>query len=402
MPRPESVKIHLGPGMRVGYLSAAPRVSTRDDAETAGPRSHVRGVIHALEELGGVVERFIVGDRMPRMVRVGSERTLSSSRWRTLAADLSRIALGAVNARRAAAELRGKVDWVYERAASLQSLGWALQSADVPWILETSSPVFYEAATERNALVLHNLARRRELWAYHRCDAIVCVSRDLRDILVQAGVAANKIIVVPNGVDTKLFSPDHRRGTRRSFPGFTIGFVGSLIAWQGLEVLIDGVAAARARGLDISVAVAGDGPAREGCEHRARSLGIHEHVVFAGRLRGSEVPQFLAGVDVGYSGQTVMQIGKMYHSPLKLYEYLAMGLPVIASGFDDARSAITDGTTGWLFSPGDRAGLDRAITSAYLARDRLIELGGIARREVVASHSWRARVEIMLRAIAAL
>nr|MDP9479668.1 hypothetical protein [Actinomycetota bacterium] len=63
---------------RLGYLSAAPRVSTRPDAEAGGPRSHVLGVIRAFESLGWSVNRFIVGDRMPKGVAGGgSEKALS-------------------------------------------------------------------------------------------------------------------------------------------------------------------------------------------------------------------------------------------------------------------------------------------------------------------------------------
>jgi glycosyltransferase involved in cell wall biosynthesis len=391
------VKINIGAGSRIGYLSAAPRVSTLDDAEASGPRSHVLGVIHAFEELGCTVERFIVGDQMPRTVRARSEMALRQSRWRTAAADVMRIAMGAVNARRAAAALRGKVDVVYERVASLQSLGWALQREGAPWILETSSPIFYEAQSERQSLVLRGLARRRELAAYHQSDAIVCVTTDLRDILVDEGVAAEKIVVVPNGVDVSIFDPARFPKPARTFPSFTIGFVGAMIAWQGLDALLDATRDVRALGHDVSLALAGDGPERAALEEQARLLGLADHVRFVGRLDGSAVPGFLAGVDVGYSGQQRLKIGRMYHSPLKLYEYLAMGKPVIASDFADARATTRDGVTGFLFETG---GLTQAILKALAARDRLAEIARTARAEILQHHSWVARVQSLMAALA--
>jgi glycosyltransferase involved in cell wall biosynthesis len=389
------VKINIGAGSRIGYLSAAPRVSTLDDAEASGPRSHVLGVIHAFEELGCTVERFIVGDQMPQTVRARSEMSLRRSRWRTAAADVTRIAMGAVNARRAAAALRGKVDITYERLASLQSLGWALQREGVPWILETSSPIFYEAEAERQSLVLRGLARRRELDAYHQCVAIVCVTADLRDILVDEGVAADKILVVPNGVDVRVFDPARFPKPARRFSGFTIGFVGAMIEWQGLDALLDATRDVRARGHDVSLALAGDGPQRDALEQQARRLGLADHVSFFGRLHGSDVPGFLAGIDVGYSGQQRLKIGRMYHSPLKLYEYLAMGKPVIASDFADARASTRDGVTGFLFEPG---GLTQAVLKAYAAHDRLAEVAQAAREEILQRHSWVARVQSMMAA----
>jgi glycosyltransferase involved in cell wall biosynthesis len=389
------VKIRLGPGARVGYLSAAPRVSTRDDAEAAGPRSHVVGVIRAFEATGAHVEKFIVGDQVPPAMRRRSERTFDQP-WTRLAADAARVVLGAVQARRAYRALAHRVDWVYERAAALQSLGTRFRG--IPWVIETSSLIFDEAKRERGAMVLDKLAKQRELAAYHACTAIVAVSRDLRDLLVDAGVPAHKILVLPNGVDTDQFDPAKHASAPRQFPGFTIGFVGSVIGWQGLDLLLEATAALP----DVHVAIAGDGTARAELEQLARTLGIADRVRFVGRLRGSDVPRFLAGVDVGYSGQRALGIGKMYHSPLKLYEYLAMGKLAIASAYDDARAVLDEGASGFLFEPDRRAALEDAIARAYAARSALLSLGAAVRAETVARHSWHARVATMMTALSAL
>lgn len=80
---------------RLGYLSAAPRVATRADAEASGPRAHVLGVMDAFQTLGWEVHPFIVGDQMPRAVTHDSERTLTTSTARTLVADIVRLGMGA-------------------------------------------------------------------------------------------------------------------------------------------------------------------------------------------------------------------------------------------------------------------------------------------------------------------
>ena len=86
---------------RVAYLSGAPRVSTQPDAEAAGPRAHVLGVIGGFEAAGWKVDRFIVGDQMPRSWSSrGSERRLSGNPVRTLVADLVRLVLNLLNTRR--------------------------------------------------------------------------------------------------------------------------------------------------------------------------------------------------------------------------------------------------------------------------------------------------------------
>lgn len=96
---------------RLGYLSGAPRVSTRPEAEATGARAHVVGVMNAFRALGWQVRPFIVGDRVPvDWVRPGSRQRMSRSLPRRLAADVARIGLGRRNAGRAVAELRGRVD----------------------------------------------------------------------------------------------------------------------------------------------------------------------------------------------------------------------------------------------------------------------------------------------------
>jgi glycosyltransferase involved in cell wall biosynthesis len=153
-------------------------------------------------------------------------------------------------------------------------------------------------------------------------------------------------------------------------------------------------------GYPTAVALAGDGPDRASLEQLAGELRIAPHVRFVGRLHGSEVPEFLAGIDVGYSGQRVLQIGRMYHSPLKLYEYLAMGKPVIASDFDDSRTTTRADTTGFLFPAGDVASLTQAIVRVHGARGRLAEIADVARADIVKEHSWVARVNAVIAALA--
>jgi len=392
------------PSPRLGYLSAAPRVSTRPDAEASGPRAHVLGVIRAFETLGWEVHPFIAGDRVPARMTRGSESALAGSRARALAADVVRLGLGVVNSRRASLELIGQVDWVYERFAALQAIGWVFRRRGVPWILETQGPFYREARSERKSVVLGGLARRMELGAYRSCDALVCVSETLKELVVaEAGVDPQKVIVVPNGVDLERFDPEGHPA-RRIFgeEAFTVGFVGSLIAWQAVDVLLRAAAQLRAEGLHIHVVVVGDGSARAEWEALAPALGIGDAVRFTGRVSGDDVPGYIAGFDLAYSGQVPLKVGGMYHSPLKLYEYMAMRTPVVASAFADARSLVEGKDTGYLFAGGDVADLAHTLRRAYAERASLRDKGRAAREEIERNHSWTARVRDMITQLEAI
>jgi glycosyltransferase involved in cell wall biosynthesis len=385
---------------RLGYLSAAPRVSTRSDAEHGGARAHVLGVMQAFESLGWRVRPFIVGDRVPQSWnRKGSESVIRGGGIRTLAADLMRLGMGNLNAHRAWRELGSRVDWVYERNASLQSLGGIFKRHDIPWILETNAPLFYEAKRERGTVVLGSLARRLEVKAYRECDVLVCITETLRDILVrEAGISREKIVVMHNGVDVAFFDPSRYR-PKRVFDDLVIGFVGKLSEWQGVGLLLEALSELRRDGLRLNLVVVGDGAARTDLEKQVEALGLGDRVEFVGRVPRHDVPGYIAGFDLGYSGQMRLPIGVMYRSPLKLYEYMAMARPVIASNFDEAQTLIREGETGYLFELGSKDSLKEKLTLAYENSSQLIGMGYRAREEIVSEHSWTARVSGLVSAV---
>jgi glycosyltransferase involved in cell wall biosynthesis len=354
------------------------------------------GVIEALRAYGWQVHAFIVGDRVSRKwTSAGSAETLHHSLIVRLAADVTRLALGWLNSRRAWHAFGGQVDWVYERFGIFQALGRRFQRGGVPWILEANGPFFYEASHQRKSIAMGWLARRLELAAYRQCDALVCVTEALKETLLrECSVAPEKIVVVPNGVDTAFFDPA-RYESQRPLDGLVLGFVGSLVEWQGLDLLLDVLAELRAERFDLSLVIVGEGPAREALEAQTRALGLTSQVRFVGSVPSEMVPSHISGVDIGFSGQVASRMG-MYHSPLKLYEYMAMAKPVIASAFADARAVVRDGETGFLFEAGNGPALKRALRRAYEARAQFPLMGGRARALMVAEHTWLARVRFMI------
>jgi len=390
-----------GNGRRLAYVSGAVRVSTRSDAETGGPRAHILGVTSAFQTLGWELNSYIMGDRVPGAITHKSEH-LMRGKVGALAADLARIALRYSNQRRVFREL-GQVDWVYERFASFQALGKIFQRHGSVWILETNGLFYREAKTDRESMLLTDVARRFEVGAYRDCDVLICVSRTLRDIIcAETGVDPNKILVVPNGVDTEFFHPDHHIPERHS-DAFTVGFVGRLIAWQGIDVLLEALSEVRREhNFDIKLTLAGDGSMSETWRRMASELGLSEHVTFLGQVPLTRVPAIIGGFDIGFSGQVELKTGGMYHSPLKIYEYMAMAKPVLASAYDDSESVVRPGATGYLFRSGDRETLKSALIRAYQMRDSLPLMGATAREQIIANHSWCTRVQQMVNGITSI
>lgn len=383
---------------RLGFISAAPRISTRLETQVTGPRTRVLGLIRGFEALDWEVKTFIMGDRVPqRLIASVPEKATNGKFFPTLAADLVRLILSTVNTQKSWQELGSQVDWAFEFAATLQSLGWNFKRNGIPWIVHTEGILYQESKAERKSIVLSGIARQLEMRTYRECDALVCVSETLKELVVrESGVLPEKVVVIPNGVDTDMFDPG-RYKPKRIFPGFTIGFVGGLYMWQAVDLLLEALHELRLEGMDLSLVVVGDGIMYETWRTQAQSLGIDSNVTFVGRVPWLEVPEYIAGFDVCYTGQVeIQQVGKMYHSPLKLYEYMAMAKPVVASAFEDAKRMLQEGETGFLFEPSNQEDLKSALTRAYKLKEQLPLLGQQAREAVLTQHSWVARVKTMI------
>ena len=382
-----------GAALSIGYVAGAPRVTTRATSRSTGPRAHVTGLIAGFRSLGHRVSPFVVGDRLPdRLSAAGDGGVMAASTWRGRLVDAARVASNPVLGAWARVAT-GDVDVLYERQATYQTLG-AYRPRGVPWVVESNGPFWYEASAERGSLSLPGLAKRLETAAYRRADLVVAISHPLREILVDAcDLDPSRVLVVPNAVDPARFAPPAQRAAGAPL---TAVFVGHVIAWAGLVNAVDALAAARAAGHDVRLRVVGSGPGGEALAARVRERGLGGAVDLLGHRSWDEVPALLADADVALSPQLPMAIGSMYHSPLKMYEYLAAGLPVIATEFPDARTLLSGPGAGWVVAPGDVDALAGALGEAAADRRRLAAMGRAGRDHVLGHHTWARRAELIV------
>jgi glycosyltransferase involved in cell wall biosynthesis len=274
-------------------------------------------------------------------------------------------------------------DIVYERLSLFGTAGGRLAAAlGVPHAVEVNALLAAEQARWRG-LRLERLAARREQSVLESADLRVAVSAEL------AARLPAPTAVVPNGVDAELFAdlPERAEARRRfDLPAErrVIGFVGGLRPWHGVETAIEALPAAD----DVVLAVAGDGPQRGALERLAAERGVAERVRWLGRLPHEDVPAFLAALDVAVLPYPALD--GFAFSPLKLYEYLAAGVPVVASDVGQVRDVLEDGRWGTLVPPGDTAALAEALRSATGSPDATVRAAE-ARRHTLVHHSWDER-----------
>lgn len=346
---------------------------------------------------GWSVLPYIVGDRVPIGRVVGARAPSRSGGLAKMGADIFRIGSNVWHGRSACREMGGKVDWVYERFGAFQSLGAVFQMSGVPWIVETNSPLALENMMEsrRRTVCFRRAAQNHERQTYRRCDALVVQTPALKEIVLEfSRISPGKVFVVPNAVDVKRFvdAPPQRK-----FAGPTIGFVGALRQWQALENVIRAIHGLTPEGISYNLVVVGEGEMHQEWQELAQALGLASRVFFAGAVPWGQIPGWIAGFDMGFSGQAGSVAGRpMYFSPLKLYEYMAAAKPVLASALADARRLVVPGETGYLFAPGSLPDLQRALRLAWRERASWPMLGRQARSVVVAGHTWETRVKDMI------
>ena len=191
-----------------------------------------------------------------------------------------------------------------------------------------------------------------------RVAGYIAVSTGVRASAVRAyGARARRIVVVPPGIDVRRF--DRTRinpaATARFRQGASrvVGTVGRLAGQKALHVLLDATPRLLADDPGTRVLVVGDGPLRPTLERRARRLGVHEAVTFAGHQ-----------VDVApaYSAMDVFVLPSRYEGfGIVFLEAMASGVPVVGTRVVGSEDAVEDGVTGLLVPYGDAAALASAV-----------------------------------------
>ncbi|MEU4207419.1 glycosyltransferase family 4 protein [Rothia terrae] len=244
------------------------------------------------------------------------------------------------------------------------------------------------------------LMRARETQMMHDANAVVTLSQTMKDSLVERGVEAQKIYVVPNAVDYALFELNKEPAEARAELGlpeaFWVGSVSSLVAYEGFDTLLRAVALVRSRGVNVRLLLAGDGAARNSLEALADELGIAEHVVFLGRVAPEQAYAAHQALDAFIVPRRNDEVCRSV-TPLKPIEAMALQRPVIVSDIPPLTELIENGLTGrtgLAAEPENAQDFARQIevlaTDAKLRRDLATE-----GRIFAHSRTWHANAQIL-------
>jgi glycosyltransferase involved in cell wall biosynthesis len=208
-----------------------------------------------------------------------------------------------------------------------------------------------------------------------RATAVQAISTRIAGEVARHGFPPERIVVLPNAVDTARFQV--RTTTRAPGAPFRAVFVGRLVAEKGLGTLL--CAWARAFGgrgrVDFRLELVGGGPAEGELRAQAAALGIADQIAFLGHR--DRVEEILAEADVGLLPSRIEGLSNT------LLEYMASGVPPVASRVSGSEDFVVPGANGWLFPVGDVTALCACLgEAAALSPERLAAMGRRARADV--------------------
>lgn len=283
-----------------------------------------------------------------------------------------------------------QIDFIYERYCLFSNAGIRLaRELGVPHVLEVNAPLADEQEKMRG-LELKELARAAERYIYQNTDLVLAVSENLKAFVHSCGVPEERIHVLPNAVDAERFSAARAsvkvRERYHLQSKHVIGFVGSLKSWHGTDTLVAAFAQLQRSAPHTHLLIVGEGPERANLEQAAREFKLEDAATFTGSVPHEEIPHYLAAMDVTVA--PYIPSGHFYFSPIKIFEYMVMGKPVVAGKIGQVEEIIRDGENGVLFEPGSIAQLTAAL--ARLAHEPQLgqRLGEQGRTWVYEERTW--------------
>lgn len=373
--------------MRIAYLCADGGIPVFGDK---GGSVHVRAMIRAFRAEGHTVEVFCAeaGSGPAEFPVTALGPTFPPAEDREAKEHRLLALADALQSRLETRHAEAPFDLIYERYGLWSAAGIrAARRLNLPAVVEVNAPLVEEQAAFRK-FVLQDKARAIESEVFTSAHALAVVSRELAGYVAARGANPACIHVIGNAVDGTQFHPaippaqvpGLRNGT------FTLGFTGSLKAWHGTDLLIEALALLRRR-IDAQLLIVGDGPERGALLDQAARLGLSRDVTITGWVPHHHLPGLIARMDVALAPYPAME--NHYFSPLKLFEYLAMGRPIVASRIGQIADLIGPTGSGLLVPPGDPAALAEAI--ARIAADPALA-ADLRRRAAHQAllHDWRA------------
>jgi glycosyltransferase involved in cell wall biosynthesis len=360
------------------------RINSKD-----GQAVHMDELIHAFEQLGHEV--LVVGPKSFARASFGHnpafvnalKRAIPQFAYEILELGYNVLAFARLN--KACSQFQP--DFLYERHNLYTLAGaWLARLRRLPRLLEVNAPLADERAAN-DGLAFPALAHRLEYWSWRNATFALPVTHVLAQYFERAAVDPDRICVIANAINPEIFgaapAPENAKAALGLSDKLVIGFTGFMREWHGLDAIVDWLSDGAPPSAHL--VLIGEGPALPGLKSQADRLGVSDRITFAGLVDRDRIAEQVAAFDIAIVPKCVE-----YCSPLKLFEYMALGKAIIAPDQANIREILVDRQSTLLCKSGDRRSLYAALNALASAPELRKSLGDNAKETIAARRlNWR-------------
>lgn len=350
------------------------RIASRD-----GQAVHLEEMIEALNEQGH--ETILVGPASFANASFGDSPSSIDFIKRMIPAalyELLEVGYNLLAYRRLSKAVKDfKPDFIYERFSLFLLAGvWLRKRRKIPLLLEVNGPL-YEERLKHDGLSIKWLARACQRYIWNNVDYVLPVTEVLAGDVRAYGVPAERIAVIPNGINPKRFGNAPGVEEAKAAMGLdgrlVLGFTGFVRKWHAMDTVIDFLAD-HGEALELHLLIIGDGPVRAELEAKAVAIGVAHRFTITGVIGRDELVRKSAAFDIA-----LLPGINDYASPLKLFEYMWLGQAVVAPDQQNIREILTDGKDALLVDPTSPAAMTDAILRLCQDTALRVRIGAAAR-----------------------
>lgn len=291
-------------------------------------------------------------------------------------------------------------DFIYERFSFYGNVGYLIsRKLDIPLILEVNSTVSTYTNAQRGKLIPIFLLKYLEKQTLQNADAIIAVCRELKE-QIEADVSTKReVLIMTNKVNLEKFNPSvdskqlkHKLGLDGQI---VIVYLGKIASHRGVDVLLSSFISL----LDlenISLLIVGSGIMEKKISHAINQIRENygaNRAIFIKGVSHSEVPVFFQIADILVAPYNEEHF---FGSPMKIFEYMAMAKPIIASRVGQITDVLTDGKSAILIDPGSEEQLTQAVKLLINDESLRSRLGRNAREIVEKGYSWDTNAKAVI------